>query len=348
MSAFPPTYVEGFHNPEAVKSMEYKKLGKTDLLVSKLSFGTGPLGCHYGTYNEDDAIEAIREAIKQGINYIDTAPWYGQGRSETTIGKALKGIPRQAYYIATKVGRYELNYDKMFDFTVEKIRKSFKKSLELLGVDYVDVIQVHDIEFAPSLDIVITQTLPELSKQVAEGKARYIGLTGYPVSVLKECVEKSNINISCVLSYSRLTLIDDTLLEYIPFFKEHNIGLINAATPCMGLLTNDGPPNWHPASEETKKQCASAAQYCKDHDVELCKLAVWHSMQYADVDTNLIGIQSTKQLQMNLNVLRNGITEKEKVLLEEIQEKFLSTIKNQDWEGKEVEIYREAMKNKKT
>lgn len=80
-------------------------------------------------------------------------------------------------------------------------------------------MQVHDIEFAPSLDIVITQTLPELSKQVAEGKARYIGLTGYPVSVLKECVEKSNINISCVLSYSRLTLIDDTLLEYIPFFK---------------------------------------------------------------------------------------------------------------------------------
>lgn len=57
--------------------------------------------------------------------------------------------------------------------------------------------------------------------------------------------------------------------------------------------------------------------------MELCKLAVWHSMQYADVDTNLIGIQSTKQLQMNLNVLRNGITEKEKVLLEEIQEKYV-------------------------
>lgn len=80
-------------------------------------------------------------------------------------------------------------------------------------------LQVHDIEFAPSLDIIITQTLPELSKYVAEGKARHIGITGYPVSVLKECIEKSNINIACVLSYSRLTLIDETLLEYIPFFK---------------------------------------------------------------------------------------------------------------------------------
>ncbi|EFN67987.1 D-arabinose 1-dehydrogenase [Camponotus floridanus] len=332
-----------------MKAMEYKELGKTGLFVSKLSFGCGPLGCHYGTYDETDAIEAVRQAIKQGVNYIDTAPWYGQGRSETILGKALKGIPRGAYYIATKIGRYELDYDNMFDFSVEKTRKSLKKSLELLGLDYVDVIQardiIHDIEFAPSLDIIITQTLPELSKQVAEGKAKYIGLTGYPMSVLKECIEKSNINIACVLSYARLTLIDDTLLEYIPFFKKHNIGLINAAALSMSLLTNNGPPNWHPASDETKEQCANAAQYCKNQNVELSKLAIWHSMQYTNVDTNLIGIQNTKQLQMNLDVLRNSITEKEKTLLQEIQEKYLSTIKNQHWEDKEIQMYQKAMKN---
>ncbi|XP_012220761.1 uncharacterized protein [Linepithema humile] len=343
---FPPTYVEGFHDPETVKAMEYKQLGKTGLLINKLSFGTGPLGCHYGTYDEADAIEAIRQAIKQGVNYIDTAPWYGQCRAETILGKALKEIPREAYYIATKVGRYELDYDNMFDFTIEKTRKSFKKSLELLGVDYVDVVQVHDIEFAPSLDIIVTQTLPELSRQVAEGKARHIGITGYPISVLKECIEKSNINIACILSYSRLTLIDSTLLEYISFFKEHNIGVINAATPCMGLLTNSGPPNWHLASDETKKQCANAGQYCKEHGVEFCKLAIWHSLQYTDVNTNLVGIQNTKQLHMNLDILRNGITEKEKAILQEIQEKFLSKVKNQHWEGKEIQMYREAMKNK--
>ncbi|XP_032687994.1 L-galactose dehydrogenase-like isoform X1 [Odontomachus brunneus] len=321
MSSLPTTYIEGFHDLEAVKSMEYKKLGKTDLMVSKLAFGSGPLGCHYGTYDEADAIEAMRRAIKQGINYIDTAPWYGQGRSEEILGKALKGIPRQAYYIATKVGRYELDYENMFNFTTEKIRKSFEKSLKLLGVNYVDVIQVHDIEFAPSLDIIFTQTLPELSRQVANGKARYIGITGYPVSVLKECVEKSNINISCVLTYTRLTLIDDTLLEYIPFFKERNIGVINAALPCMGALTNNGPPNWHPASDETKRQCTNAAQYCKDQDVELSKLAIWHSLQYTDTDTNLVGMQTMKQLEINMDVLRNGITEKEKALLQEIQKK---------------------------
>ena len=65
----------------------------------------------------------------------------------------------------------------------------------------------------------ITQTLPELSRQVSDGKARFIGVTGYPVSVLKECIDKSNIDISCVLSYCRNTLIDDTLAEYMPYFK---------------------------------------------------------------------------------------------------------------------------------
>ncbi|XP_014488989.1 PREDICTED: L-galactose dehydrogenase-like [Dinoponera quadriceps] len=144
MNSLPSTYVEGFHDLEAVRTMEYKKLGKTGLMVSKLSFGSGPLGYHYGTYDEADAIEAVRRAIKQGVNFIDTAPFYGQGRSEKTLGKALKGIPRHAYYIATKVGRYELDYENMFDFTVEKTRKSFEKSLKLLGVDYIDVIQVRD------------------------------------------------------------------------------------------------------------------------------------------------------------------------------------------------------------
>ncbi|KAG7212417.1 hypothetical protein KM043_012732 [Ampulex compressa] len=319
-TVLPPTYVEGFHDLNAVKAMEYRPLGKTGLLVSKLSFGGGPLGCHYGTYDEEEAIETVRQAIKRGINYIDTAPWYGQGRSETVIGKALKGIPRKAYYIATKVGRYELDYDHMFDFTKEKIRSSFKKSLEVLGVDYVDVIQVHDIEFAPSLEIIITQTLPELSSQVAEGKARHIGITGYPVSILKECIEKSNINIECVLSYARLTLVDETLLKYIPFFKENNIGIINAATPCMGLLTNHEPPAWHPASNEKKNTCKAAAQCCKDHNVELGKLAIWHSLQYTDIATNLVGIQNLAQLNMNIDVINNGITEKEKELLKEVQE----------------------------
>lgn len=320
MKTLPSTYVEGFHDRKAVEAMEYRTLGKTGLRISKLSLGGGPFGNLYGTCNEEEVIELVRQAIKQGINYLDTAPWYGQGRSETLLGKALKGIPRQAYYIATKVGRYELDYERMFDFTTEKTRQSFQKSLDLLGLDYVDVIQVHDIEFAPSLDIIVSQTLPELSRQVTKGKAKFIGVTGYPVSILKECIERSNIDISVVLSYARFTLIDDTLMQYIPFFKEHNIGIINAALTCMRLLTNRGPPEWHPASDDTKQQCKDAAGCCKDHDMELGKLSVWGSMECEDVSSNLVGMMNLDELNANLDVVRNGISEEEKLVLKEIKE----------------------------
>lgn len=143
------------------------------------------------SFEEDEGIKTVHAALKSGINYIDTAPWYGQGRSEEVLGQALKDVPREAYYIATKVARYELNYEDMFDFSAKKTRESVEKSLKLLGLEYVDVIQIHDIEFAPNLDIVLNETLPTLEALVKEGKAKYIGVSAYPVDILKECTSRA-------------------------------------------------------------------------------------------------------------------------------------------------------------
>ncbi|XP_044579150.1 L-galactose dehydrogenase-like [Cotesia glomerata] len=343
MASLPLTYVEGFHDLEAIKSMKYSPLGKTGLMVSKLGFGGATLCNLFGTCNEDEAIETIRQAIRQGINYIDTAYWYGQGRSETIIGKALKGIPRKAYYIATKIGRYEPDFQNMFDFTAEKTRKFFNIGLERLQLDYVDVIQIHDADYAPSVDIIINETLPELSRQVALGKARHIGITGYTLSFLKECVMKSNVNIGCILNYARHTLIDQTLLEYIPFFKEHNVGVINGATIAMRLLTNADPPEWNPADDQIKKTCREAAEYCRKSGSDLARLAIWFSMQCDGVATNLIGIQNMEQLKANIDIANNGISDKELQLLENLQKNFFSKIKGSHWEGKEIKAYWAAL-----
>lgn len=89
-----------------------------------------------------EAIATVHKALKAGINYIDTAPYYGQGRSEEVLGMALKDVPRSAYYLATKVGRYNATFEGMFDFSAKKTRESVEKSLKLLGLDYVDIIQV--------------------------------------------------------------------------------------------------------------------------------------------------------------------------------------------------------------
>ncbi|XP_067006585.1 uncharacterized protein [Anabrus simplex] len=343
MAALPATFVPGFHDEAAVRRMRYNSLGKTGLQVSHLAFGGGALGNHYGSYSEEEAIAAVRQAIKQGVNYIDTAPWYGQGRSEEVLGKALQGVPRQAYYIGTKVARYDIEVSKMFDFSAEKTKWSIDHSLKLLGLDYVDVIQVHDIEFAPSLDMVLNETLPELEKAVQDGKARFIGVTGYPVSELKKAVEGSRIPISTILSYSRDTLIDSTLQEYIPFFQSKGVGVIEAAGPAMGLLTNGGPPDWHPASNELKEICAAAANFCKEQNVELGRLAMYHTLAQKGPAMHLVGMNNRELVRSNLDILQNGINDLEKQTLQEVKTRFFSKVSQGHWEGREIQEYWKKM-----
>lgn len=344
--ALPDTFVATFHDEEAVRKMRYNVLGSTGLRVSHMAFGGGALGGRflYGEYDEAEAIATVHEALKQGINYIDTAPWYGQGRSEELLGKALKDIPRNAYYIATKVGRYETDPRKMFDFSRDKTLESVDHSLKLLGLDYVDIIQVHDIEFAPSLDIVVNETLPALQSVVEAGKARFIGVTGYPVSVLKEAIERSNTKVDTVLSYTRDTLIDDTFKKFLPFFQSKGLGIINAAGVAMGLLTNAGPSEWHPAPDSLKKVCAAAGQYCKERGVELGRLAQHYTMAQPGIATNLVGMNSQEVLRSNLDNLNNGLSDLEMQVLQEINTQFFDKIKPSHWENVEINALKEKLK----
>ncbi|CAD6996161.1 unnamed protein product [Ceratitis capitata] len=140
--------------------MEYRKLGRTGLQVSKVSLGTATLSDLYGDLDLNEAIEMVHKAVRSGINYIDTAPYYGQGRAEEVLGMALKSVPREAFYISTKVARYEKDLVKRFDYSAKRTRESVEKSLKLLGLDYVDVIQIHDVDMANDLDVV-NECLPE-------------------------------------------------------------------------------------------------------------------------------------------------------------------------------------------
>ena len=210
------------------------------MTLSVLGMGGSGFGSVYGRYNEQDAIEAVHHAIDRGINYFDTAYWYGQGTSENFLGKALKGIARNKFYIASKVGRYERDIPNMFDFSAEKVTRSAEESLKRLQLDYVDIFQVHDVEFAPSPEMIINETLPAVEELKKRGLCRYIGITGYPLGPLKEIVERSHVKIDSVLSYCRLTLNDSSLQNEFAFFKSKGVPIINASPVSMGLLTPAG------------------------------------------------------------------------------------------------------------
>ena len=130
--------------------MNYNLLGKTDLRVSRLSYGASPLGSVFGPVREDDGIATVYAALDCGINLIDVSPFYGLTKAETLLGNALKTIPRDRYYLSTKVGRYG-NEARDFDFSAKRVIVSVDESPARMGLDYVDLIQCHDIEFG-SLD----------------------------------------------------------------------------------------------------------------------------------------------------------------------------------------------------
>ncbi|WKY01134.1 hypothetical protein Q1695_015272 [Nippostrongylus brasiliensis] len=100
--SLPPTFVARFHDEAAVRRMLYRRLGQTDMIVSKISFGSAPIGGMFGNV-EDSITQIVETALRNGINFIDTAYWYGQSRSESILGKILSKVPRKAYYLGTKV-----------------------------------------------------------------------------------------------------------------------------------------------------------------------------------------------------------------------------------------------------
>ena len=107
LPGLPPTFVAGFHDEASVRKMPYRPLGREGRLVSLLSFGASSLaGVFRADVTEEENARVVVEAVRAGINVIDTAPWYGFGESERILGRALKAVPRAAYYLHTKVCRY--------------------------------------------------------------------------------------------------------------------------------------------------------------------------------------------------------------------------------------------------
>ncbi|MBZ9537071.1 aldo/keto reductase [Cytobacillus oceanisediminis] len=154
--------------------MKYRKLGKTGLDTSILSFGASSLGSVFRAINEKQGIHTVHEAVNRGINLIDVSPYYGLTQAEVVLGKAILEMKRDDIILSTKAGRYGENE---FDFSSERIIKSVDESLKRLNTDYIDILHLHDIEFG-SMDQIIHESIPTLNKLKQQGKIRFTGVTG--------------------------------------------------------------------------------------------------------------------------------------------------------------------------
>lgn len=337
--------------------------------VSKLGLGSSAFGAFYIQEAEVDVEEAkrvVEYAVHSGINYYDTAPWYGQGFGERIIGSVIGGDhnnarhshgssraipPRDSFLVSTKVGRYNPEVSEMVDFSYERTKQSIQTSLDNLQLDYVDFAFVHDPEFAVEtnggMDQIIHECLPALNELRNEGKVKAIGLTGYPIALHKELLELSKekgITIDTCMIYSHYTLHDTSLLKELDYFEEEqDLTVFNAAAHSLGLLTEEGPPQWHPAHPEQKEAARKATEYCAEHNVSIGRLAAYFTYRTSDrIHTTLTSTVNLKVLKENVEICSEGfkLSEKEQSCLEYIRKEFFLPLVSGSWEGVEPAKYK--------
>jgi aryl-alcohol dehydrogenase-like predicted oxidoreductase len=214
--------------------MQKRKLGNTDMELTTVGLGTwamgGPWQFGWGPQDDDEARAAVAAALEHGINWIDTAPIYGLGHSEELVGQVLRQT-RHKPYIATKCGLlWNDRREKVPCLKPESVRQECDASLERLGVDVIDLYQMH----WPQPEEGVEAGWEAMVRLHDEGKVRYIGVCNYSVAQLERI---SSIGVPATLQppYNMIRRdVEDELLDYC---AEHEMGVVAYSPMSRGLLT---------------------------------------------------------------------------------------------------------------
>lgn len=297
--------------------MKYNEIGKTGLKVSNLSFGASSLGGVFHSIREAEGIEAVFTAIEKGMNFIDVSPYYGHYKAETVLGKALKEIPRAKYILSTKVGRYGKDGVNTWDYSAQRATESVYESMERLNIDYIDLINVHDVEFA-DLNQVVNETLPALVALREKGVVGHVGITDLQLENLHWVIEHSPAGtVESVLNFCHYCLCDDKLADYLDYFEEKGVGIINASPLSMGLLSLRGVPDWHPAPKPLVEACQKAVQHCLSKNYPIEKLAIQYSVSNPRIATTLFSSANPQNVIKNIEYAEEPINWQ---LVQEVQD----------------------------
>jgi len=308
--------------------MKYRKLGKTGLDVPVLSFGASSLGGVFRSTDDTESIRTVHTAIDAGMNYIDVSPYYGLTRAEAVLGKALRSVSRDRYLLSTKAGRYG---EREFDFSSERILRSVDESLERLGTDYLDMLFLHDVEFAEPQQIV-EEAVPALELLKQQGKIRFGGISGLPLSMFELLLPQ--IEADVILSYCHYALNDTSLLSLLPLLESRQIGLVSASPLAMGLLSTRPVADWHPAGERVKQYCREAALYCEKQGIEIAQLAMQYAVQHEQIPTTLVSTANPDNIIRNVRWIEEPIRTD---ILEEVL-RILEPVHNETW-ASGLELY---------
>ncbi|MGH9402714.1 MAG: aldo/keto reductase [Terriglobia bacterium] len=304
--------------------LEKSPIGKTGLEVTRLGMGTAPLGGLFEDVPEATALGAVKQALGLGLNFFDTAPLYGHGKSESFLGKGLAAAPRSSYILATKVGRLlipvdpaqrdqhefknPLPYQPVFDFSYEGVMRSVEESLKRLNLDHVDILHIHDPD--EHYEEAIKDAYPALAELRRKGVVRAVGAGMNQAEMLARFAREGEFD--CFLLAGRYTLIDHTgLKELLPLCVKKNISIIIGGPYNSGVLASGAKPgakfNYADAPPEIIEKVRKVEEVCNRHQVPMKAAAIQFPLAHPAVASVIPGARTIEELAENFRLMSHPI-----------------------------------------
>lgn len=285
---------------------ELRPLSRSVVARADAGLGCAPIGNLFTPVSDADAVATVQAALARDVRFFDTAPLYGSGESERKLGLALRGLSRDEYVIATKVGRVVVDadgipvrgaargHDSVADLSRDGVLRSLEGSLARLDVDRVDLLHLHDpLDVATALDI----SIPALVELREQGVVRAISVGLGRLDPLERYVAEAPLDV--VMEAGRLTLLDRTALDRLmPTARARGIGVLAAAVFNSGILVDPtGSPffEYRPAPDEVREHALRLQRICADHGVRLADAAVQFPLRHG-ADAVVVGARTPAEV----------------------------------------------------
>ncbi|WP_258728408.1 aldo/keto reductase [Bacillus atrophaeus] len=308
--------------------MQKTRIGKSDLQVFPIGLGTNAVGGHnlYPDLNEEAGKELVREALRSGVNLLDTAYIYGVGRSEELIGEVLREYNREDVIIATKAAHRKEGNDFVFDNSPAFLKQSVEDALKRLQTDYIDLFYIHFPDDHTPKDEAV-KALHELKK---EGKIRAIGVSNFSLEQLKEANKDGFVD---VLQGEYNLLNREAESTFFPYIMENNISFVPFFPLVSGLLagkyTEDTTfPEGDLRREqenfqgdlfkENIKKVNQLAPIAEKHNVGIAHVVLAWYLARPEINILIPGAKRAEQLKDNMKTVNVELTKEDISFIDEL------------------------------
>ncbi|KPL50941.1 pyridoxal 4-dehydrogenase [Prosthecomicrobium hirschii] len=315
-----------------MRTRRFDRIGNGGLTFTELGLGTAPFGNLYKAITEAEADAVLEAAWTSGVRYIDTAPQYGYGLSETRLNRFLRGVKRDDYVISTKVGRLlkacppaersgqgkffdTPSRREVFDYSYDGVMRSFEASLERLGLDRVDILFAHDLDvFTHGSQAALDERLEAFMRSgyyalLSLRDQGAIRAFGAGVNEWQSCETMARRgDFDLFLLAGRYTLLEQQALDsFLPLCEARGIGIVLGGPYNSGLLATGPRPgafyNYNPAPAEILDRTGRLQAVCQRHGVRLIEAALRFPLAHPAVVSVIPGGQSAAEVRGNLDIL---------------------------------------------